>query len=736
MKSCILTCILLLVIVGIECKCPNYCVCDNTSIKCNKRFPTIIPENISSVTLFELRQKVVLNFSSAGWENITHLSLGIGAGYFTIRKQSYRLITANGFSRLKNLEYLQLHCYCYFSIEKNAFHGLTNVKVLDLSNNNVWSLQTDIAPGLYGDDTLPNLSELYLSNVSADPHQVFDLSILHASAKCVRFLKVLDVSDTLVTINYWPNQTLFEHLQVLNVSRSGDAFGLFTQLSQNGNIRRKIFINLQVLDASYAYFSQSISACKLDFIYEMFCSGKHANSLVHIFLPLNQTELYVKNLFNSPIQLKGTVNATTLCILASYFNINITMCISERFNHLMKLDISNNSITYIEPDLVRPLVGLKHLDLSRNDLGKVISFGNYASSFFHALQHIKVLIMSYNNIIAIPKDAVTNNSYLEVLDLSHNKLEALDFGLDFLDSLQHLDISFNNILYLDPISCTLLSDLTFKENNASNYYRATSQNTIIGTYINFKGNLISCSCDSTCLLNYIVRLNETYTCLLNDQLEVISDLTIRKTVYLCKEGIVIGTFSTLAVALVIICAVGTYLVIQEKRRITLKRLKETGIEMYTMSQNKRIVFLSFAGEDEDIVMTEVYPKLDSGLKAILNTDECCVATGATDFRLGYYIKNEIVRCIEASSVVVLFLSDNFCRKSWCRDEVYKAFGEDKPIIMMMWGKVDTDIMPNVLRKHYERNTRVHLIIEDGKLVMRPGWNRVCEDIVKLIGRNQ
>ena len=728
--TCIL-CILLLVIVGIECKCSSYCVCGDTSLKCNKQFPPTIGENISSVTLYELPLYVVLNFSGAGWENITHLSLDIGASDVTARK-SYKYIEGNVFSRLKNLEYLQLHCNCYLRIWPNAFHGLTNVNVLDLSNNKATSLHRVVAPALYGDDTLPNLSELYLSNVSADTRKILPLSGLYANAKCIRFLKVLDVSGTLVKFNYWRNQTLFEHLNILNISRSGEAFFDFTKFFRDDNTPRRSFINLQVLDASYVSLPRSISACKLDFIYKEFCS----DSIVHTFLPLNLTELYLKNWFNSPIQLIGTFNATKLCILASYFNTNITMCISGRLNHLMKLDISSNSITYIEPDLVQAFVGLKHLDISRNDLGEAIRSGNYASSVFQALQHVKVLILSHNSIINIPKGAFTNNRYIEVLDLSHNKLETFNFGLESLISLKHLDVSFNNILHLDPASCTLLSDLTFKENNASNYYMTTSQNAIIETYINFKGNSISCSCDNICFLNYIVKLNETYACLLNGQLEVINDLTIRKAIYLCKEGIVIGTFSTLAVALVIICAVGTYLVIQEKRKITLKRLKETGIEMCAMSQNKRMVFLSFAGEDEDFIMTNVYTQLDSGLKAILNTDECCVATGYTDFRLGYYIKNEIVRCIEASSVVVLFLSDNFCRKTWCRDEVYKAFGEDKPIILMMWGMVDTNIMPKVLRRHYEKNTRVHWMIENGEPVMRPGWNRVCEDIVRLIGRQK
>ena len=128
------------------------------------------------------------------------------------------------------------------------------------------------------------------------------------------------------------------------------------------------------------------------------------------------------------------------------------------------------------------------------------------------------------------------------------------------------------------------------------------------------------------------------------------------------------------------------------------------------------------------------PKLEAELKKILNTESDCIATGGTHFRPGYAIQDEIVRCVEESSVVIFFLSDSFIHKSWCRSEVHKAFCDEKPIILMVYGKLKTDSMPKVLCKHYETFTRVHWSLGNGEPVMRPDFEHLCETIVSLIGR--
>ena len=93
-----------------------------------------------------------------------------------------------------------------------------------------------------------------------------------------------------------------------------------------------------------------------------------------------------------------------------------------------------------------------------------------------------------------------------------------------------------------------------------------------------------------------------------------------------------------------------------------------------------------------------------------------------------------MRRIEESSVVIFFLSNTFINKSWCRSEVHKAFCDEKPIILMILGKLDVKSMPRVLRKHYETFTRVHWSLQSGQYVMRPNMENFCATIIGLIGK--
>ena len=133
-------------------------------------------------------------------------------------------------------------------------------------------------------------------------------------------------------------------------------------------------------------------------------------------------------------------------------------------------------------------------------------------------------------------------------------------------------------------------------------------------------------------------------------------LCLKKTVVAvsCIEAFLVTTLLSLAIVKTI-----------HKRRSRQKRQVWDEIEMYGKIEAIP-VFLSFCSEDEDTVMDEIFPFLDEGLREILHTDKRCVSVGGMDFRPGIPLADEIIRCIDASSVVVFFLKNNFCKKMWCR----------------------------------------------------------------------
>ena len=304
-------------------------------------------------------------------------------------------------------------------------------------------------------------------------------------------------------------------------------------------------------------------------------------------------------------------------------------------------------------------------------------------------------------------------------------------------SLEHLDISFNEIVTVDSGNCAILKKLYFKKNvNGSSSVSYDDNGT--QTHVNFRNNPFSCMCGNVCLLTFISELNDTssYTCVENNKTLVIDDLIARKALHMCKEFIVVIVFSTLAAIIPVLISITIYFIVKDQKMKKLKKLKEIGKENYETGCKKYAAFLSFSGDNEEFVMANVYPNLNSDLKQILNIDSNCVATGGTDFSLGYSIKDEIVRCIDESAVVVFFLSETFVNKPWCRTEVHKAFLEEKPIILMIQGKLDINSMPKALRKHYETYTRVHWSMQHGVPIMRPGWEHLCQTIVGHIGSNK
>ena len=67
-------------------------------------------------------------------------------------------------------------------------------------------------------------------------------------------------------------------------------------------------------------------------------------------------------------------------------------------------------------------------------------------------------------------------------------------------------------------------------------------------------------------------------------------------------------------------------------------------------------------------------------------------------------------------------------------EVHKAFCDEKPIVLMILGKLNLKTMPKVLRKHYDTFTWVHWSLKSGEYVMRLNIENFCETIVSLLGK--
>ena len=730
--------------------CPHKCSCDGDRLICYDSLPEFIPRDTTEVAIHEAHLSDRLNFSDPFWREITHLTITVESK----EQEAYKVIHENELGALQSLRTLRITCRCLTEIEKNAFRGLTNLIVLDLSENTAMSAEF-IVQGLAGEDILPNLRELYLSNNQPVLGIVFnwvDTNITnqtgHEFLEAIKSkpLKVLDISRSKNDWFYWEYYIYiaFPYLEKLNISKTSTTESIFLNDTVVNTISLhliafldQIDMHLKTIDISYPY---------MEFPLTSLTGSLRLYTYYFHLAPFNLTEIYAKGIIGYPSKVYGFTNASIICITFIHVTKEDEACLlTDRVKYIDKLVISDNSIRYFEPSLWEGFHALRYLDISKNDIGHAFSQDGHGKSILDKLINLEVFVVSENNITYIPAETFENCRCLKILDLAHNKLESITFRTDSLQSLLMLDLSYNKIKSLDPANIDRLNQLLNQPyvvvtsesflTNRSSYSSLMVHNTSF--QISFKGNPFVCACTDTNFVYWLEALNESDTCIFISEQKKIDKHSLRQIEYLCKEKIVITVFSIFAFVMIALLSIMFYLILKEFRKMQRRKGIYMGIELYKVNRDERHsppVFLSFCYEDEEIAMDAIYPNLDLCLRNLLNTEARCVATGGTDFRPGYSLTNEIIRCVEASSVVVFFVTNKFCETLWCKNETLAAHYDKKPIVLMLWEEVDPKLMPKQLYKHFKEYARVHWIHENGVRVMKPDWQGLSEAIVMLFSK--
>ena len=702
--------------------CPTSCKCGASRIECRNVIPNFINSNIRSVIVHEVKLPNSIDFSDPGWTNVTYLAINPGSSALGTPFERQISLHENEFKSLKNLEYLQITCSCLQHVSTFAFQGLDKLKVLVLSNNVL--TPDSFFNALGGETNLPSLEELYLSNTDTTYGGVFAIDTDFLNVVRNKSLKVLDISRTSYA---FPRRDMdlfhaLSSLEKLNMSKAGVAMMVFSESFIYFNLLFPGFPSLKSLDISYPPPSHQIA--RITF-------GDHPDvGRTYVQVAKQLKEFYCRNIFTLQTEISyvyhNSSRALTCGLVLSEDSQRFEYCIVEEFN-LEKVDLAENMLLYFDPNILKKMTSLKFIDISNNKFGDAFSKEGYVQSTVANLYRLEILIVSNNGIFSIPADAFEGGHKLRILDLSNNKLETVAFKTDNLVSLRRLNLSNNKISVLDGTSLERISHLKLQKVNGTFLEHRKIE-------IDLNGNPINCVCENRQYFTWVLTQNETASCLLNEKESQIDEYILKNAEFLCKRMYVIAVYLALSITEVIVTISFAINVIKERRAILHNKNIRAGIQEYTENRmNKRNppVFLSFCSEDDEIVMTDVAPNLETGLKALLQTDFKCVATGYNDFRPGFSLANEIIRCVEEASVVVFFVTNDFCKKEWCRNEALVAHYENKPIILMIWEELDLRRMPRYMFHHYQEHTRVHWVQENGERVMKPNMDKLCEAIVSL-----
>ncbi|XP_014468508.1 PREDICTED: chaoptin [Dinoponera quadriceps] len=263
----------------------------------------------------------------------------------------------------------------------NEFHGMSELRILDLSRNGLRSIEEGILKGC------DNLEELHLdgNNLSAVPA---------ASLKGPRAIKVLSLAEN--NIGSLPR-------------------GAFTSLGES----------LLRLDLSNNELSHMED-------------GALSGAQHLLFFNISRNSL---NRFNSDV-FKGAFSLLQLDLSANFLREFPTDAL-RHLVELKFLNISNNLITEIEQTHLSGLTELQVLDLSRNNIGRlgVNTFSNLSvltrldlslnalrtieESSFEGLTKLKWLSLQDNNILLVPSAALTRLLSLAHLHVQFNRIAAL-----------------------------------------------------------------------------------------------------------------------------------------------------------------------------------------------------------------------------------------------------------------------------------------------------------------------
>ncbi|GBP85498.1 Toll-like receptor 7 [Eumeta japonica] len=360
-------------------------------------------------------------------------------------------IPGNAFEGLRVLKKLSIRSKNMdWSANKNlelshgTFNGLRELQSLDLGNNNLKVIPSDV---------FCPLNNLHILNLTQN--RIKSLDRLGLGQGCGSNIQSLDLSSNeLKTLNEESEISTLKRLQELRLQHNN-----ITEISGealNG------LISLRILNMSYNNIQslQEGTFVSTKELREIYLNNNLLFELAKsVFHRLEQ--LLVLDLSNNQISSAhvdgGTFVGLIRLVILNLSNNALTRIDGKTFKDLFFLqilDLRNNSIGYIEENTFLPLYNLHTLNLAENRLHTIEEF------LFNGLFVLSKLNLNNNLLMNIDAKAFKNCSDLKELDLSSNQLTSVPEAIWKLSLLKTLDLGENQISHIKNGSFKNLDQLT------------------------------------------------------------------------------------------------------------------------------------------------------------------------------------------------------------------------------------------------------------------------------------
>ena len=561
-----------------ETKCPDNCSCTVSTITCNGAIPDTVPPGCVDVVLLDPVDWPAGRFCDVNWTDVIEVS-------FIYTSRAFLRIQDYAFYCLSQIETFRIK-HTYLSFNGNAFSGLTNVVVLDLSESDF--LLRDLTNVFSVPSRLPKLVNL---NVSRN-RQIIHLDQEFINALSPRPIELLDFSkieDLMVDFN--DSSQLCEHLKTLllhdsgiNVNSISDGCKSLESVDLSGNplLRTQLqqCVNIWMfLSIHTFFFAKTMYLNRL-------ISGSDGGHLSNCSLSLGYSSSIVQKLSFSNNQIPA---------------FEILFDISK----LEQLELDHNNITKINKDAFIYLPSLLSINLAHNKLNEIQTMDETVE-LFRENKNLMTVDLSFNHLQCIPAGIFRLNSHLEQILLTGNVFLQLSIGFSHLSKLSVLDLRNNRISYLDASSRQKVDSFYMNHTN--------TELTIV-----LNGNPFSCGCQAFEFLQWFVTspiFNSSYSCYLDGRYIPMTEAAIEASKGDCdrpKRRIRNILLSTLIPAAVVAITVATSIALY--KRYKRKRRQRNLEERIRFIQDDKTgftftVFLSFCSLDQEFVVRQIHQPLE------------------------------------------------------------------------------------------------------------------------------
>ncbi|RZF40048.1 hypothetical protein LSTR_LSTR002451 [Laodelphax striatellus] len=332
-------------------------------------------------------------------------------------------------------------------LHSDSFRGLPQLKTLDLSENNIWTVPSEVFCPLYTLSQL-NLSRNRLQDVAELGFSDWGEGPTAPGKTCNVGLEELDLSRNELTSVPDNAFTSLRSLQKLLLQENA-----ISQLADRAFVG---LVSLQLLNASSNHL--------LALPPELFQSSR---DLKEVYLNNNSISVLAPGLLEGLDQLQQ-LDLSHNELTSSWVN-------RDTFSGLVRLVVLNlghNRISRVDSHLFQDLYSLQILNLEHNHIESI------AENSFKTLNNLHALTLSHNRLVKVEANPFSGLYVLNQLFLDHNKIEIVsDRAFENCSNLHDLGLS-GNILTTVPEAVkrlTFLKTLDLGENRIQSVDNNTFQ---------------------------------------------------------------------------------------------------------------------------------------------------------------------------------------------------------------------------------------------------------------------